>query len=561
MLKEKIVIIGGVAGGATLASRLRRLSEEYEIILFEKDEYVAFANCGLPYYIGDVIGDRNKLLVQTVEGLEQRYNLDIRNFSEVIAINDKEKTVSVKNHKDGSSYEESYDKLVLSPGATPIVPPFDGLKTATNVFTLRNIPDADKVKSYIHTKKPKNAVIIGGGFIGVEMAENLAHLGMNVTLIDLADHILKPFDIEMASELELNLKANGVNILINEEVANVQQDKVTLKSGTIINTELTIIAIGVRPASKIIQGTNIELTQNGSIKVNERLETTVPNIYAIGDVISIINPIINEQMYIPLAWPANRQARLLGDIISGQDKKYKGTIGASVLKVNNLTAASVGVTEEQLQTTNIKYNSVIVNRGSRAGYYPNGSNMNLKLIFALDGKILGAQAIGSDGVEKRIDVISTAIQTKATVYDLEHIEVCYAPPFNSAKDPVNIAGYAAVNILNESAKSFKYNEVEEVISNNNKILIDVRTKEEFEFNNIKGAINIDLDTIRSNIDKLNEYKSKKIYIYCQVGLRGYIAQRILENNGFDTYNLSGGFNTYSIYNKNINSREITYSSL
>ncbi len=550
---KKIVIVGGVAGGATLAARLRRLSEEYEIVMLEKDEYIAFANCGLPYYIGDVIQDRDKLMVQTVEGMSKRYNLDIRNFSEVIKINEIEKNVIVKNHVTGIEYEESYDELVLSPGASPIVPNFPGLKNADNVFTLRNIPDTDRIKEYVTTLCPKNAVVIGGGFIGVEMAENLAHLGINVTLIDLADHILKPFDLEMAAKLELNLQENGVNVLVNKSVKDVRQTEVELNDGTIITTDVTIMAIGVRPASKLAQDINLEVTANGAIKVDNQFKTSKPNIYALGDVIAVKNPILNIDTYIPLAWPANRQARLLADIINGQNREYRGTIGASVLKVNELTAASVGLTEEYLQTTSVKYDSIIITRGSRAGYYPGGSNLDLKLIFTLDGKILGAQAIGNDGVEKRIDVIATTIKLGGTVVDLEDIEVCYAPPFNSAKDPVNIAGYTAMNILSGFSKNFKYNELDDIANDKEKLIIDVRTPLEYELGHIEGAINIEVDQLREKINEIAEDKNKEIYVYCKVGLRGYTAQKILNGNGFNNvYNLSGGYDIYNNVKKNTN---------
>ncbi len=555
---KKIVIVGGVAGGATLAARLRRLSEEYEIVMLEKDEYIAFANCGLPYYIGDVIQDRDKLMVQTVAGMSKRYNLDIRNFSEVIKINEVEKNVIVKNHATGVEYEESYDELVLSPGASPIVPQFPGLKNADNVFTLRNIPDTDQIKEYVNTIRPQNAVVIGGGFIGVEMAENLAHLGIKVTLIDLANHILKPFDQEMAAKLELNLKENGVDILVNKSVKDVRQTEVELSDGTIIATDVTIMAIGVRPASKLAQDINLEVTANGAIKVDSQFKTSKANIYALGDVISVKNPILNNDTYIPLAWPANRQARLLADIIDGQNREYRGTIGASVLKINELIAASVGLTEEYLQTTDIEYDSIIVTRGSRAGYYPGGSNLDLKLIFALDGKILGAQAIGQDGVEKRIDVIATAIKLGGTVADLEDIEVCYAPPFNSAKDPVNIAGYTAMNILSGFSKNFKYNQLDDIANDKEKLLIDVRTPLEYDLDHIKGAINIEVDQLREKINEISEDKNKEIYVYCKVGLRGYTAQKILNGNGFNNvYNLSGGFDIYNNVKKNLNKVVIT----
>ncbi len=551
-MKQTIVVVGGVAGGATLVARLRRLSEEFEIIMFEKDEYIAFANCGLPYYIGGVIEDRDKLKVQTVEEVSTRYNIDIRNMSEVTKIDEVNKTVEVLNRSTGERYSQAYDKLVLSPGASPIVPPFAGLQAADNAFTLRNIPDTDAIKSYVDTNNPQTAVVIGGGFIGVEMAENLAHLGIKVTLIDLAEHILKPFDIEMAAMLESNLKANGVEIMTGTSVSDVTSDYVEVSDGTRIATDLTILAIGVRPSTKLAEGTSIELAPNGAFVVNSKMETSVPDIYALGDAINIINPILGNSMHIPLAWPANRQARVLADILAGMDKEYNGTIGASVLKVNELTAAATGYTEELLDIMQVEHDSIIVHRGSRAGYYPGGSNMSLKLIFNHKGTILGAQAIGTDGVEKRIDVITTAIKFGAKVTDLEDIEVCYAPPFNSAKDPVNIAGYTATNVITGFSKTFKYHELEAIANDERKELIDVRTKQEVEFGAIAGAINVEVDEIRNSLAELEQYKDKEIYVFCQLGHRGYIAQKILNANGFDNvYNLSGGLNTYKAYTNNL----------
>lgn len=378
------------------------------------------------YYIGGIIEDRDKLKVQTIEGVSTRYNIDIRKMSEVTSINEQAKTVVVVNHKTGETYEESYDKLVLSPGASPIVPPFAGLKSATNVFTLRNIPDTDAIKNYVDTNKPKTAVVIGGGFIGVEMAENLAHLGIEVSIIDLVDHILKPFDSEMAAMLEYNLKSNGVDFLTCTSVSDVTNDYVEINDGTRIDTDLTILAIGVRPSTKLAEGTSIELAKNGAFVVNEKFETSSKDIYALGDAINITNPILDNEMHIPLAWLANSQVRILADIFAGYNKKYNGTIGASVLKVNELTAAATGYTEELLDIMNVEHDSIIVHLGSRAGYYPGGSSMSLKLVFNSEGTILGAQAIGTDGVEKRIDVITTAIKFGAKVTDLEDIEVCYA---------------------------------------------------------------------------------------------------------------------------------------
>lgn len=544
-MKKKIVIIGGVAGGATAAARLRRLSEEIEIVMFEKDEYIAFANCGLPYYIGGVIEERDKLLVQTVEGLGSRYNLDIRNLSEVTKINREKKTVEVLNHRDNTVYEESYDELIYSPGASPIVPPFPSVRNANNVFTVRNIPDVDNIKGYI-TDEVKNCVVIGAGFIGVEMAENLAHLGKNVTLIDLQKTILSQFDEEMVASLELELKNNGVNVLTSTSVSDVTTNYVELSDGQKIDTDMTILAIGVAPTSKLAKDANLDVDKRGAVIVDSSFRTSDKSIYAVGDVISSTCYLTNDRVNIPLAGPANRQARVVADIICGREFDYKGIIGTSVLKVFDLTAASTGLNEAKLKAANLDYDSVIVHRANHASYYPGSSTVSLKLLFNKETKeIYGAQAIGMSGVEKRIDVIATAIKGKMTIVDLEELELSYAPPFSSAKDPVNIAGYAACN-LSSGEKFFTYKEVEEI---KNELLIDVRTELEYELGHIEGSINIDLDTLRTA--SLPEDKSTKIYLYCQVGLRGYVAQRILVNMGYtNVYNLSGGYTTYNNYLKN-----------
>lgn len=535
----KIIIVGGVAGGATLAARLRRNSEIDEIIMFEKDEYIAFANCGLPYYIGGVIEERSKLFIQTVEGLSKRYNLDIRNNSKVIRIDEENKQVEINNN--GRVYFESYDKLVLSPGADPINPGF----SAPNLFTLRNIPDTDKIKNYITNNQVKNAVVIGGGFIGVEMAENLNHLGINVTLVENSSHILKTLDSEMAAIAELNLKNSGVNIILNNSAKSINGNEVVLDSNHVLKTDMTILAIGVKPQTELVKGTSIELTSHGAFKVNNQFQTSVADIYAIGDAIETKSPIIGEDMYIALAWPANRQARILADIIHGSSTKNTGSIGTSVLKVNDLTVASTGLNEEYLNYLNIKNETLIVHRASHASYYPGSSTLTLKLVFdPITKKIFGAQAIGLSGVEKRIDMIATAIRANLLVDELPEIEVCYAPPFNSAKDPVNIAGYVASNIIAKKTNMVTYKDI-----NNFDFVIDVRSKEENEFGNISGSLHHDLDMLRGN--PLDIDRDAKILLYCQVGMRGYLAEQILKAQGFkNVSNLSGGYATYNYVNKN-----------
>ncbi len=554
----KIVIIGGVAGGATAAARLRRLDEDLEIIMFEKDEYVAFANCGLPYYIGEVITERDKLLVQTVEGLSSRYNLDIRNFSEVTKINPQEKSVKVFNHQTKETYYETYDKLIYTPGASPIVPKFLS-KEVNNAFTLRNIPDTDKIYNFISEKSPQNAVVIGAGFIGVEMAENLAERGLNVTLLDLADHILKTFDYEMACELEIELKEHGINVMTSTTVSKVEQKHVILDNGQKISTDLTILALGVMPNSKLAKEAGINTSSRGGVVVNEKFETNIGDIYAIGDVISVNHIITNEQTMVPLAAPANRQARLLADILVGRDVSYKGALGTSVIKVFDKTAAATGLTEKQAFDLGIACDSVVVHRNNHANYYPGASNITIKLVYNRDYKILGAQAIGIAGVEKRIDVIATAIKANLSLADLEDLELSYAPPFSSAKDPVNIAGYVATNVLNDNLGMFKYHEVEKLTLENN-FMLDVRDEEEFSLYAIEKFVNIPVNELRTRLDELPNFDTP-IYITCQVGLRGYLAQKILLNLGYKkVYNLSGGIKLYRTVKKNQQASLINFSS-
>ncbi|MGL4589059.1 MAG: CoA-disulfide reductase [Mycoplasmatales bacterium] len=550
---KKVLIVGGVAGGATAAARLRRLSEEYKIIMFEKDEYIAFANCGLPYYIGGVITDRDKLLVQTVEGMASRYNLDIRNFSEVISIDQVKNCVTVLNHQTGEQYVETFDKLILAPGANPIVPKFPSFDLQTNnyVFTLRNIPDTDKIYNYIQEKKVQTAIVIGGGFIGVEMAENLIERDIKVMLVDRAPHVLGQIDSEMVAEIELELKANGCELLLEKEIVDIKENQVIFADEQVLSADLIILAIGVVPNSKLAQTAGIKINERGGIKVNDQLETSRQDIYAIGDVIETNDFIFDQPTMVPLAGPANRQARIVADVIHGQVAKYRGVIGTSILKIFNLTAATVGINERVLKARQIDFDSIIVHRSSHAGYYPGSTNLSIKLLFnCKSGLVYGAQVVGVNGVEKRIDAIATAIKAKMTVFDLQDLELAYAPPYSSAKDPVNIAGYVASNVVDKVAKTFKVSEIEEIIKRK-ELVIDVRTKLEFELGAIDSAINIDLDSLRTNIDQLPVDKAKPIYLYCQVGQRGYLASCILKEMGYtNVYNLTGGYRTFSCVEKN-----------
>lgn len=547
---KKILIVGGVAGGATAAARLRRLDETNQIIMFERGEYISFANCGLPYYIGGVIENRDALLVQTVEGMSKRFNLDIRNFSEVVSIDPENKTISVKNLKTNEEYKESYDELILSPGASPTKPPIPGLDKADNVFTLRNIPDTDRIKAYVDDNRPKEAVVIGGGFIGVEMAENLVERGVKVHLIEMLDQVMAPFDYEMAQILHGHMEDNGVDLILGDGVDSFKNDgnTIVLKSGKQVSTDMTILSIGVRPENKLAKDAGLELGPRGHILVDENMMTSKDHIYAVGDAIQTKDLIFQEGASIALASPANRQARIVADRINGIDSKYKGVLGTSVAKVFDMTASSTGNNEKKLKQMGIEnYETVHLHPLSNAGYYPTANPMDLKLIFEVpSGKVLGAQAIGYTGVEKRIDVIATAIAAGMTVRELQDIELAYAPPFSSAKDPVNMAGYAASNILDGLVKKVDVMEIDQLVEDG-EYLLDIRTGEEYSLGNINGSVNIPLDELRDRMDEIP--KDRIIYVNCQVGLRGYLGCRILNQNGFNTYNLDGGYSLYSNYKR------------
>ncbi len=549
-MDKKILIIGGVAGGATAAARLRRLDEKSTIILFERGEHISFANCGLPYYIGETIKSRDKLLVQTVEGMSKKFNLDIRNLSEVTAINRDRKTVTVKNLGTNEVYEESYDVLVLSPGAKPIVPPVPGLKEANNVFTLRNIPDTDKIKGFVDEQKPKEAVVVGGGFIGLEMAENLAERGVKVTIVEMANQVMAPLDFEMASIVHNHLIEKGANLILEDGVHSFEDNgkTIALASGRKISTDMIILSIGVRPENTLALDAGLSVGERGGIQVNEYLQTNDEHIYAIGDAIEVTDYINGQPTMIPLAGPANRQGRIVANNIYDKKETYKGTLGTSVAKVFDLTVSTTGNNEKILKRLGVDYEVVHLHPSSHAGYYPGASPIALKLIFDREnGKIFGAQAVGKNGVEKRIDVIATAIKGNLTVEDLTEIELAYAPPFSSAKDPVNMAGYVASNIMNGDVDTVQWHEVDELIANGG-LLIDVREPIEREMGYIQGSINIPLGEIRERLHDIP--KDKTIYVSCQVGLRGYLASRILKENGYDVKNVDGGWKTYSsVYRK------------
>lgn len=552
---KKILVVGGVAGGATAAARLRRLNEDDQIILFERNEYISFANCGLPYFIGEVIENRDDLIVQTVEDMSTRFNIDIRVFSEVLDIDKVNKKVKVRNINTNEVYEESYDKLILSPGAKPIIPVIKGLAEANNVFALRNIPDADRIKGFVDEENPKSAVILGGGFIGIEMAENLKNRGIAVTIIDLSNQVMASLDFEMAQIVHKELVNNGVNLVFEDAVTEIKDKGKTLilNSGKKIKTDLVILAIGVTPENKLALNAGLKVGKKGHILTTKELKTynedgsIQEDIYAIGDAIEVYDYIDDTKTSIALAWPANRQGRLVADNINGLKAVYKGSLGTSVAKVFNLVVSTTGNNEKILKRKGVNYKSIIVHRGNHASYYPNSENISIKLLFdQTNGKILGAQAVGGEGTEKRIDVIATAIKGNLTISDLPDLELSYAPPFSSAKDPVNIAGYVADNVYNKVYDIVYWNQIDDLV-NNGGLLIDVRTLDEYNRGHINGAINIPVDELRNRLDEIKVPKDYPIYVNCQVGLRAYIAIRILQGNGYtNLYNLSGGYKTYSI---------------
>lgn len=543
----KYIIVGGVAGGATTAARLRRLDEKSEIIMFERGEYISYANCGLPYYIGGTIEDRQNLFVQTPETFGKRFNLEVRNLSEVISIDKKAKEVTVKNLRTNETYTENYDKLVLAPGAEPVKPPLPGINQE-GIFTMRNVPDTDKIKKYIDVKKPRHAVVVGAGFIGLEMAENLHDLGINVTIVEMAGQVMTPLDYSMAALVHQHLKTKNVEFYLNTAVASFGQAnngrlEVKLSSTRTIETDLVILSIGVRPDSKLAKDAGLEIGETKGIAVNEYLQTSDENIYAVGDAIEFTNPITKTKMITYLAGPANKQGRILADnLVFGNKKTYKGAVNTAIAKVFDLTVAATGVSGKMLGKLNIPHIDSVTHASSHAGYYPGALPMSAKITFAPDtGCLLGAQIVGYDGVDKRIDLLSTAIQNKATVYDLIEIEHAYAPPFASAKDPVNIAGMVAENILEGVTKIISWRDINEG-RKTNLFLLDIRTRDEYELGTIDGAINIPLDELREHLDELP--CDKKIVAFCGVGLRAHVACRILLQNGFNAYNLSGGLKTY-----------------
>ena len=549
-MTNKILIVGGVAGGASTAARLRRVDESSEIIMFEKGDYISFANCGLPYYIGETIEERDALLLQTPEAMKERFNIDVRVKNEVIKIDKEKKEVEVKDHGTGRTYTESYDYLVLSTGSTPLTPPIPGIDSP-NIFTLWNIPDTDRIKDYVDNKKPKRAAVIGGGFIGIEMAENLHDRGLDVSIIEMADQVMAPIDFEMAQIVHQHLRSKDVHLYLKDGVKAFEYKDgvttVTLQSGKTIDADIVLLSIGVRPQSKLAKDAGLEINKRGGIVVDDTLKTSDDSIYALGDAVEVTDYMNGSKTMIPLAGPANKQGRIVANVLAGRNETYKGTQGTSIAKVFDLTVASTGHNEKILKRNKLEYGKdykvSIIHSKSHAGYYPGAIPMAIKLIFTPEGKILGAQIVGYDGVDKRIDVIATAIRFGGTVYDLKELELAYAPPFSSAKDPVNMAGFTAENILNGDMDVIHWHEMD-ALDKDNSIIVDVRDPIEREMGYIEGSINIPVNQLRNRMSELD--KNKLIVIYCAVGLRGYIAARILMQNGFtNVKNLSGGYTTYS----------------
>ncbi|WP_039986759.1 FAD-dependent oxidoreductase [Vibrio owensii] len=565
---SKIVIIGGVAGGASAAARARRLSEDAEIIMFERGPFVSFANCGLPYHIGGDIQERSKLLLQTPESFLARFNVDVRVMNEVVSINRQDKTVTVKNLLDGSAYQESYDFLLLSPGAGPVVPPIPGIDNPLT-HSLRNIPDMDRIIKTIETNKVQHATVVGGGFIGLEMMEAFHQLGVKTTLVEMADQVMTPVDREMAGfahaeirekgiDLRLGVALSSVEYVANQSVANTEageddthqhlQGKLTLSlnNGDQLDTDILIMAIGVRPETKLAQEAGLQIGALGGIYTNEYMQSSDPSIYAVGDAVEEKDFVTGEQTLVPLAGPANRQGRMAADNMLGRQETYQGTQGTAICKIFDLAVASTGKNEKQLKRENIAYEKVYVHTASHASYYPGAETVSFKMLFdPATGKILGAQAVGKDGVDKRIDVMAVAQRAGMTVEQLQHLELTYAPPYGSAKDVINQAAFVANNIIKGDATAIHFDEIDNL--SENQVLLDVRNPGELEsVGFIEGAINIPVDQLRQRMNELP--KDKEIVIYCQVGLRGNVAYRQLVNSGFKARNLLGGYRTYKFAN-------------
>ncbi len=543
-MAKKILIVGGVAGGASAAARLRRLDETAKIIMLERGDYISFANCGLPYHIGGTIENRGDLLLQTPEGFQKRFNVEVRTKNEVVKIDRNKKQLEILDRDSGDTYVEEYDQLILSPGAEPVRSPIPGIESE-RIFTLRNVQDTDKINAFIDAHQPKRAVIIGGGYIGLEMAENLRERGMLVAVVEMLDQVMPLMDKEMAGLLHDQLHRHNVALWLNDAVVSFQEsdDRLTvgLKSDMELSCDFAILAIGVRPEVKLAKEANLEIGPTGGIKVGPDLRTSDPDIYAIGDAIEVQDFVLGKPVLVPLAGPANKQGRMAADNICGKNRTYNGTQGTAILKVFDLTAAMTGANEKTLAKSNVAYEKLYIHPANHVGYYPGAKQMHIKLLFTKpEGKILGAQIVGSDGVDRRIDLFAVAIRAGLTVFDLQELELAYAPPYGSGKDAVNMAGFAASNMLEGTVDVAHWDQLED-----GDFILDVRTSGEFKRAHVPSAVNIPVDELRNRLNELP--KESAIHAYCVVGIRSYIACRILMQNGFTVKNISGGFLTYSAY--------------
>ena len=537
----KTLIIGGVAGGASAAARLRRLREKDEIVMLERGEYVSFANCGLPYFIGGVITDKSKLTLQTPESFKARFNIDVRVQSEAVKIDPAQKTVAVKDLKTGEIYNESYDNLILSPGAEPVKPNIEGAD-ASFVFTLRNIPDTLKIKAFINEKQPRDAVVVGGGYIGLEMAENLKEAGLNVTVAELSEHLIPSLDFDMAADVHRYLKSKGINLLLNNGVKAIKDGRVVLNRGE-VKADMVIMSAGVKPETRLARECGIPLNGRGSIIVDSHMRTGVPDIYAVGDAVEVHDFITGQPVFVPLAGPANKQGRIAADNIAGIPSEYTGTQGSAVIKLFDMTAGATGLNEKGAAAMGLDYDKTYIYSASHASYYPGGANMSIKALWDRKTlKLLGAQIVGFDGVDKRLDVLAACIRLGAKITDLTRLELCYAPPFGSAKDPVNMLGFTAENIVTGKVKQFFWHDVANLPRDGSVTLLDVRTPLEVSRGKIDGFINIPVDSLRERINEIPA--DKPVYVHCHSGLRSYIACRILSGLGYDCYNLAGGWRLY-----------------
>ena len=544
----KVVIVGGVAGGATAAARIRRLDEQADIVIFERSGFVSYANCGLPYYIGGVITDQRELTLQTPESFFARFRIDVRVRHEVTAIHPENKTVSVTNLETGERFEEHYDKLLLSPGARPTQPRLAGAEHE-RIFTLRTVEDTLRIRRFVEEKQPKSAVLAGGGFIGLEMAENLRELGVEVTIVQRADQVLPPLDYDMAAQIHTLLRSHGVHLKLGSAVAGFEssgEQVVTLLEGEQpLHSDMVLLAIGVTPDTALAREAGLTLGQKGAIRVNDRMETSVPDIYAVGDAVEVEHFVTKERAVVALAGPANRQGRIAADNICGGDSHYSGAQGSSVIKLFELTAASTGINERSAQAAGIDYDKVILSPEHHASYYPGSQTMTMKVLWEKDTlRLLGAQIVGRGGVDKRIDVLATAIRSGMKATELAELDLAYAPPYSSAKDPVNMAGFMIENIAEGSVKQFHWTDIEALTQDGSVTLLDVRTAGEYRRGHAEGFVNLPVDELRERLEEVD--RSKPVYVMCQSGLRSYVACRLLTQHGFDCYNFSGGYRFYEM---------------